>query len=306
MRAVDYFAGAGGFTLGALAAGCNVVEAINHWSVAVEYHRRNHPATVHRCEDLTRFAPERLSVFELLLASPACQGHSPARGIIRGSDEDARWDASRATAWAVIDCAEVRRPLGIVVENVVAFQKWSLFPMWRGALEALGYHVRVQVLDASRFGVPQERLRTVVTAARKRLPAPIVYPDVPVTPASAVIDLSAGTWTRIDRPGRAAATLARIARGRAAYGERFLMPFYKSGTCRPLTRPLGTLTTRDRWSIVNGDRMRMLSVDEARAAMGFPVGYELPANGKDAMHLLGNAMVPAVAEAGVRSVMEAA
>ena len=60
MRVVDYFAGAGGFTLGAQLAGCEVVQAINHNPVAVDCHARNHPDVRHACEDLTRFDPRRL------------------------------------------------------------------------------------------------------------------------------------------------------------------------------------------------------------------------------------------------------
>ena len=40
MRVVDYFAGAGGFTLGAQLAGCTVVAAVNHWRLAVDTHAR--------------------------------------------------------------------------------------------------------------------------------------------------------------------------------------------------------------------------------------------------------------------------
>jgi len=47
--------------------------------------------------------------------------------------------------------------------------------------------------------------------------------------------------------------------------------------------------------------MRMLSVDECRKAMGFPAEYQLPTRAKDAMHMLGNAVVPVVA----RDVIEA-
>lgn len=38
LRVVDYFAGLGGFTLGAQRAGARVVRAINHWPVAVRLH----------------------------------------------------------------------------------------------------------------------------------------------------------------------------------------------------------------------------------------------------------------------------
>lgn len=303
-RVVDYFAGLGGFTEGATQAGCVVVEAINHWPVAVEWHSRNHPNVTHRCEDLTRFNPSRLAAFDILAASCACQGHSPARGVERGSEEDAQWDDSRATAWSIVDCAEVRKPRGIVVENVPGYLKWRLFPLWQKALESLGYKLRVQVVCGSRFGLAQERERVIITASLNAQPEPIVLPELPMVTAADVIDMSAGRWSKVNRPGRAAATLARIARGRAAHGERFTMPYYKSGTCRAMNRPLGTITTRDRWAIVDGDRMRMLRVEEYREVMGFPVGYQLPKGKGAAVHLLGNAIIPAVAAAGLRSVME--
>lgn len=51
--------------------------------------------------------------------------------------------------------------------------------------------------------------------------------------------------------------------------ERFVMPYNGSGsglTGRSLARPLGTVTAADRWAVVDGDRMRMLSIRELRAA----------------------------------------
>ncbi|HCJ7273417.1 TPA: DNA cytosine methyltransferase [Vibrio cholerae] len=43
MRGIDLFAGAGGTTTGAKAAGIDVVWAANHNPVAVEFHAKNHP-----------------------------------------------------------------------------------------------------------------------------------------------------------------------------------------------------------------------------------------------------------------------
>ena len=43
MRAIDLFAGAGGFTVGAIEAGAEVVWAANHWAEAVACHALNHP-----------------------------------------------------------------------------------------------------------------------------------------------------------------------------------------------------------------------------------------------------------------------
>jgi DNA (cytosine-5)-methyltransferase 1 len=47
LLAVDLFAGAGGSSTGAEAAGARVVLAANHWRAAVEVHRDNHPGAEH-------------------------------------------------------------------------------------------------------------------------------------------------------------------------------------------------------------------------------------------------------------------
>ena len=47
--------------------------------------------------------------------------------------------------------------------------------------------------------------------------------------------------------------------------------------------------------MIDGDRMRMLQVSEAKAAMGFRSTYVLPGAKKPAMHMLGNAVPPIVA-----------
>ena len=72
---------------------------------------------------------------------------------------------------------------------------------------------------------------------------------------------------------------------------------------RSLHRPIGTITTRDRWAIVNGDRMRMLSKDECRKAMGFPESYILPSTHRESVHMLGNAVCPPVAAKVIKAVM---
>jgi DNA (cytosine-5)-methyltransferase 1 len=76
MRAVDLFAGLGGFTEGATRAGVQVVWAANHWKAAVDVHARNHPHTDHACQDLRQADWGSVPAHDLLLASPACQGHS--------------------------------------------------------------------------------------------------------------------------------------------------------------------------------------------------------------------------------------
>lgn len=106
--------------------------------------------------------------------------------------------------------------------------------------------------------------------------------------------------------GRAQSTISRFEAGREQHGQRFLMSYYGNSTGgRSIERPVGTITTRDRWAAVDGDMMRMFSPDECRTAMGFPDGYALPENKRLAVHLLGNAVCPPVARDVIKAVMAA-
>lgn len=299
LKAIDLFAGAGGFSTGARQAGVEVVWAANHWPVAVETHAANHPDTVHSCQDLHQANWSKVPAHQILLASPCCQGHSHARGKDRPQH-----DESRSTAWAVVSAAEYHHPELVVVENVKEFLDWNLYPAWKKAMRLLGYTLTENVLNAQDFGVPQSRERLFIVASfgtGVNLKSPVVQ----AVPASKVIDWNAGTWSPVSKPDRAVATLAQFEAGRKRWGERFLLAYYgseKNG--RAISKPFGTITTRERFAVVKGEQMRMLTVDEVKRAMGFPAGYKLPQLKKTAIHLLGNAVCPPVA-AGVLKQLKA-
>lgn len=290
IKAIDLFAGLGGFTEGAHLAGVQVQWAANHWPIAVETHARNHPEAAHKCQDLHQADWSQVPAHDLLLASPACQGHSNARG-----KERAHHDATRSTAWAVVAAAEYHNPKACIVENVPEFAKWRLFPAWCSAMHALGYAVAPHLLDAADSGVPQHRRRLILVCTKSEHPLHLTIEKKEHKTAAGFINFDAGKWSPIDKKGRAPATLARVARGRATYGDRFVMPYYGGGsglTGRSLYRPIGAITTRDRWAVVDGNRMRMLDRHENKRAMGFRDSYHVPDDHKLAVHMLGNAVAP--------------
>jgi DNA (cytosine-5)-methyltransferase 1 len=306
MNAIDLFAGAGGFSTGATMAGCQVVWAANHWQSAVEIHAANHPGAQHVCQDLHQADWAAVPAHDILLASPCCQGHSKARGKAHGNPQH---DASRSTAWAVVSAAEFHRPRFAVIENVPEFLGWNLYPAWRLAMQALGYQLAPHIVDAADHGVPQHRARLFIVAHRGARPLMLSLLKRRHVPAADVVNFNAGKWSPVAKAGRSPKTLARVAAGRARHGARFVMPYYGNGsglTGRCLSRPLGTITTVDRWALVDGDRMRMLTAQECRAAMGFPAEYQLPEQHRLAIHMLGNAVCPPVARDIIEAIKEAA
>lgn len=304
MNAIDLFAGLGGWSTGAKQAGVNVLWAANHWPSAVEWHAANHPNTTHVCQDLHQADWSQVPRHDLLLASPCCQGHSKARGKASGNPQH---DASRSTAWAVVSAAEVHKPEAAIIENVPEFTDWALYPAWAAAMNALGYQLAPHVIDCADLGVPQNRERLFIVATRSKAPLFLNLPKFEHVHATSFIDFNSGSWSPIDKPGRAQATLERVANGRAIHGDRFVMSYYGNTKIgRSLNRPIGTITTRDRWAVVDGDRMRMLTADENLLAMSFPSDVKRPASHKLTVHMAGNAVPPLAAQRIIQALKVAA
>lgn len=304
MTAIDLFAGAGGSSLGATMAGARVLAAINHWAVAVQTHEANLPETEHLLSRVEHVDPRAYRGIDLLLASPECTNHSRAKGA-KPRDEQ-----SRMTAWEVVRFAEHAQPRWIVVENVPEITRWGLYGPWRAALEALGYRIREQVLDASEFGVAEARRRYFLVAGRGATPPAIVPPGDPKRTIGDLIQWDTYPFRSV--AGKVPATQRKIAAAVAALGPTtpFLLVYYGSGPqWQTLDRPLRTITTRDRFGLVvpgpRGHQIRMLQPSELKAAHGFPADYRLLGTREDQVVQIGNAVVPPVMESIVRALRRA-
>lgn len=304
--AIDLFAGLGGWSTGARNAGIGVIWAANHWPVAVEWHSANHPKAIHICQDLHQEDWSKVPAHDIMLASPCCQGHSKERGKKSGN---AQHDASRSTAWAVVSAAEYHKPEVVLVENVEEFTDWALYPAWSQAMAALGYMIAPHVVDCAHLGVPQHRVRLLLVCTRSKSPLMLELHWRQHVPAASFLQFDAGRWSLIEKPGRAQATLDRVRNGRERFGDQFIMPYYgkASGlTGRDINRPIGTITTLDRWALVRGDEMRMLSANEALAAMSFPADTLRPDNHRLTMHMAGNAVPPLAGQRIIEALKAAA
>lgn len=311
IRAIDLFCGAGGSSWGARLAGVEIVAGFDSWGAAKNAFTQNFPNAMFfdgQIEDLRPASIKRqVGKIDLILASPECRSHSPARGSGK------RCSRSKRTAFEIVRFAGVLKPRWIIIENVVSMRNWNGYAMFKRALEDLGYNVAEQVLNAADFGVPQRRRRLFLLCDTHGKPRNVLPTNTADVPASKIIDKKGlHSVSLLRAKSRAPATLERAERAFAALGTRrnFLIVYYGSdgaGGWQSLAKPLRTITTLDRFALVRpartGHVMRMLQVKELKQAMGMPQIFNV-GNGprRERIHLIGNAVCPPVMRAVVRTV----
>ncbi len=169
IRALDLFCGAGGSSWGARNARATIVAGIDASPNAAAAYQRNFPDAKVICQQLerttSRSLKRRIGNIDLLLASPECTNHSPAKGSAP------RCEKSKRTALQVIRFAAAFKPRWIVIENVVNMRRWTRYSEMLDALNSLDYVINPHVLDAADFGVPQSRKRLFLLCAHKSQPA---------------------------------------------------------------------------------------------------------------------------------------
>ncbi len=123
----DLLCGAGGSSTGceqALRALGYEMELVclNHWPVAIETHRINHPKARHYCQDIATVRPHIVvpeGYLDLLMASPTCTHHSVARGGKPTSDQQ------RSDPWHIITWFTELRVKRAIIENVWEYTGWG-------------------------------------------------------------------------------------------------------------------------------------------------------------------------------------
>lgn len=311
MRALDLFCGAGGSSWGAREAGVEVVAAFDLWPLAGKVHDSNFPEAKFipgRLEDHNvKLLARQLGPIDLILASPECTNHSPAKG------NKPRCEESKDSAFQVVRFARAFKPRWIIIENVVNMRKWRRYDEFKSDIQELGYNLSEQILNAAHFGVPQSRRRLFILADMQETPPKVLPRKIQPKTVAEILDLNgAYRWTPLHQPNRAEATVARAERGFAALGKAkpFLLVYYGSdgaGGWQQLNRPLRTITTVDRFALVKPDPkfghvMRMLQVPELMAAMGMPAKMKFDfGTRRDRIKMIGNAVCPPVMNRVVHS-----
>lgn len=184
--AVEFFAGAGGLSLGLEQAGFDVVLAVDRDGYHVATHERNFPNGLAICASVTDLDGATLRgllgtdrEIDLVAGGPPCQGfsHMGTRDLL-----DPRNTLVNEFVRLVLEL----RPKAFLMENVPGMQSGATAAIFEHALERWqneepGYVITtpVRTLNAADFGVPQSRERLFVLGIRRDIARRAEYPTGP-------------------------------------------------------------------------------------------------------------------------------
>jgi DNA (cytosine-5-)-methyltransferase len=191
IRALDLFAGAGGFSYGMEQSGIEVVAAIEFDKKIAKTYQQNHKNTILINDDIRNISVykndssnsiEELvgsTKFDIIFGGPPCQGFSMAGNRIRknsGFFEDERNFLFLEFLRMVSDI----KPKVFIIENVpgiLNFENGRVRDEIHKKFSELGYDVSSRVLSAEAFGVPQKRKRAIFIGNRMGLDSTKLFPE---------------------------------------------------------------------------------------------------------------------------------
>lgn len=309
MSTLDLFGGAGGFALGARLAGREHLLSVDTEPRACATTEANLGPAL--CADLAdpdvRAEVVRLaSGADLVVGGPPCQPFSRA-GASKLRSLGCTADPRRELWRAFLDVATAVHPRHVVMENVPGIARPALDGVTDG-LRAAGYEVDVLTLDASRFGVPQARVRLFVRASLGELgPPPEPGPAVPCGPAlvgapvpervRAVRPDDLEAFRHIPQGGDYRDVPAHLRRYRI---DTFVTKYYRLHPDRPAPTVTAHLE-KDGYSHIHPTEHRTITTTEAARLQGFPDDFRFAGPMGAVFRQVGNAVPPPLAEAVIRS-----
>ena len=166
-RVLSLYSGAGGLDLGFISAGFDIVYAVDWDGDSCQTYRLNLGNDIEQA-DAAQLSGADLPECDVVIGGPPCQGFSVA-----GHMDPA--DPRSEHVWHFVRLVCEAAPAAFVMENVKALgvsNRWKL--LRRELIDAMssqGYRVRMHILDARDFGVPQSRERVFFIGTKAPHPA---------------------------------------------------------------------------------------------------------------------------------------
>ena len=165
---IDLFSGAGGMSIGAIAAGIDVKVAVEIDKYAAITYKINHPNTKLFNDDVRNVkinghCKTGKNDVKILFGGPPCQGFSTSNQKTRNKENENNWlfkEYFRLT--------KEQNPDWVIVENVkgiVETENGFFFEKIIKELKKLGYTSNYAILNAADYGVPQIRNRVFIVGS---------------------------------------------------------------------------------------------------------------------------------------------
>ena len=174
MKIASFFTGAGGLDLGFEKAGFDIIYANENDKKIFSTFEKNFPKTKLDKRSITKVESEDVPDCDGIIGGPPCQSWSEA-GALRGIK-----DLRGQLFFDFIRIIKGKQPKFFLAENVPGM----LAPRNADALEGIvdlfrqcGYVVSYKLLNASDFGVPQDRKRVIFVGIRNDLNTEFVFPN---------------------------------------------------------------------------------------------------------------------------------
>lgn len=308
LRAIDLYAGIGGWSLGLRLAGVDVVASYEWWRPAVDTHNGNHGGDLTQT-DIRKLRLEELPRnIDLVVGSPPCTEFSYSNRGGGGNLDEGLKDLIafleivnhlKPRFWALENVPRVAGVLarGLEDKNHPLFRFRHLKP-------------RIEVIDFSDYGAPQSRRRCIagnipfelIEAYRAHLPrrtlgdvvAALAAKDVVTDPVWGTI-LAEGDVTERENEAPLNAEELRMNRESKTYHPVYNGMAFPDSLDAPARTVTATCTRVSRESIViaDRDRFRRLSIRERASLQGFPITYQFYARSfSDKAKMVGNAIPP--------------
>jgi DNA (cytosine-5)-methyltransferase 1 len=340
VQVIDLFSGCGGMSCGFMLADTRNIRYKLLGGLDVDPHANatyermlSRPALNMSAMD---FLNEKPGVLESALAAWGYSddlplvliGCAPCQGFSSHRKKDPREDERNKLIAAFARIALRLQPEVVLMENVPELlhsKHWSHFTEFKRHLERDGYKVRAQIHNAAEYGVPQERFRALVIAARSdhllHMPSPTHKPGGYVTVRDAIGSLpplAAGERDAMDsmhitskhRPDTVRLLKAIPPNG----GSRSALPKHMVRDCHKTVdgfrdvygrlwwdRPAVSITARCRTPscgrFTHPVQHRGLTVREAALLQSFPSNWNFEGPFDDKYKQIGNAVAPNFARA---------
>ena len=289
MKVLSLFSGAGGFDFGLIKAGHEIVWANDILPDSVETYRKNIGSHIF-CGDIREVNFASLPDCDVVVGGFPCQGFSVANWKRKASDP------RNLLYLEFLRSLKEKQPRFFVAENVrgiLSIEKGKVFQKIIEDFGSLGYEIQYKLVNASDYGVPQNRFRVFIFGARKDLKLDVNFELTPTHGSSKTQKVSIGkALSQIPEPEEKHNLLNHV------YSQfKLKKNGYINHRMVDPTKPAPTVTARGDMkggAMINHhpNNHRRLSVRETAILQDFPLNFEFVGSMTSCYLQIGNAVPP--------------